>query len=152
MPAAVQQQCFGGRELRKFDQVNRLAIPAKFRSRYGNTVYLLKNFQGDKCIIMYSEEDYLTVYDNIAKSFSGAMLTRVQRLFVENTDMAVMDKAGRITVSPEFQKFAPAAILFPGLIINNPDRIELWNESNWNSQFTEEELPDLSNFNISPRI
>ncbi len=150
MPAAVQQQCFGGRELRKFDQVNRLAIPAKFRSRYGNTVYLLKNFQGDKCIILYSEEDYIKVYDNIAKSFSGAMLTRVQRLFVENTDMAVMDKAGRITVNPEFQKFAE--LDGEALIINNPDRIELWNEKNWNSQFTEEELPDLSNFNISPRI
>ncbi len=150
MPAAVQQQCFGGRELRKFDQINRIAIPAKFRSRYGNTVYLFKNFQGDKCIIMYSEEDYIKVYDNIAKTYSGEMLTRVQRLFVDNTDMAVLDKAGRITVSPEYQKFAE--LEGEALIISNPDRLELWNEANWKSQFEEKDLPDLSLFNISPRI
>ncbi len=111
---------------------------------------MFKNFQGDKYISMYSEEDYKKVYDNIAKTYSGEMLTRVQRLFVDNTDMAVLDKAGRITVSPEYQKFAE--LEGEALIISNPDRLELWNEANWKSQFEEKDLPDLSLFNISPRI
>lgn len=150
MPAAPQQQCYGGCELRKFDQVNRLAIPAKFRSRYGSTVYLLKNFLGDKCIIMYSEEAYLKVYNNIANDYSGAELAIVQRLFTQSSDMATMDKAGRITVSEEFQEFAE--LKGEALIVNSPDRIELWNKDNLDRKLEAAKSIDLTKFNISPGI
>lgn len=149
MSAAEQKDCLGGRELRKFDQVNRIAIPARFRSRYGNTVYLFKNFQSNDCVVIYSEEDYLKVYDNISKSYTGAALTYVQRLFLDNIDMAVIDKAGRITLKPDFIEFAE--LQDEALIICHPDRLELWNQSRWDAQFTPEAMPDLSQFNLSPR-
>lgn len=150
MPADVQQQCFGGREVRKFDQVSRLAIPNKFRARYGSKVYLFKNIQTRDSVIVYSEEDFLKVYDNLAKTYSGAQLTMIQRMFVDNVDMAPMDKAGRITVKQDFIDYA--GLKEEVLIVCNPDRLELWDEEKWNSQFAAPaELPDLSLLNISPR-
>ncbi len=149
MPAAEMKNCLGGRELRKFDQVNRIAIPTRFRSRYGDTVYLFKNFQSNDCVVVYSEEDYLKVYDNISKSYTGAALTYVQRLFLDNIDMATIDKSGRITLKPDFIEFA--GLENEALIICHPDRLELWNEGKWNAQFVPEEMPDLSMFNLSPR-
>ncbi len=149
MPAAAQPECFGGRELRKFDQVNRITIPTRFRSRYGNTVYLFKNFQSNDCIVVYSEEDYLKVYDGLADVYSGAELTYVQRLFSNNIDMAVIDKAGRITIKPDFIEFAGLAD--EALVIAHPDRIELWNQDRWEAQFKQPIVPDLSRFSLSPK-
>jgi MraZ protein len=149
MPAAAQQECLGGRELRKFDQLNRISIPTKFRARYGNTVYLFKNFQSKDCIVVYSEEDYLKVYDGISKSYTGAALTMVQRLFLDNIDMATVDKAGRITLKPDFIEFADLGE--EALVICHPDRLELWNQARWDAQFEQSIMPDLSAFNLSPR-
>lgn len=149
MPAGAQPNCLGGSEVRKFDQVNRITIPTRFRARYGNTVYLFKNFQSNDCIVVYSEEDYLKVYDNLAKVYTGAELTYVQRLFSNNIDMAVLDKAGRITIKPDFIEFA--GLTDEALIIAHPDRIELWNQDRWDAQFTTPIVPDLSKFNLSPR-
>ena len=149
MPAAAQPDCLGGKELRKFDQVNRITIPTRFRSRYGNTVYLFKNFQSNDCIVVYSEQDYLDVYNGLAEVYSGAELTYVQRLFANNIDMAVIDKAGRITLKPDFIEFA--GLVDEALIIAHPDRIELWNQERWDSQFNQTITPDLSKFSLSPR-
>jgi len=149
MSAAPQLDCLGGRELRKFDQANRLTIPPRFRSRYDNAVYLFKNFQSKDCIVLYSEEDYIKVFDNISKVYTGEVLTKVQQLFINNIDMATMDKSGRISIKPDFIEFA--GLGEEALMICFPDRIEIWDPAKWDAQFKEEELPDLSAFNISPR-
>ena len=152
MPAAAVQQCFGGSQICKFDQMNRLTLPVKFRARYGNTVYLMKNIQDpdDKCILGYTEEDFVKVYDNLAKVYSGRQLTLVQRLFMDNCEMATIDSSGRVTFKPEYREFAD--LTEDAKVISNPDRLEFWNKDNWAKQFeSEEAIPDLSQIILSPR-
>ena len=151
MPAAIQQ-CFGGSQVCKFDQLNRLTLPVKFRARYGNTVYLMKNLQdpNDNCILGYTEEDYVKVYDNLSKYFSGKALTLAQRKFVDNSEMVTIDSSGRITVKPEFREFAELDV--DAKIISNPDRLEFWNKDKLNAQLEEEaEELDFSGISLSPR-
>ena len=150
MSAGIQPDCLGGREIRKFDSMNRVVIPAPFRSRYGNVVYLFKNFQNNDCVVVYSEEDYLKVYNGIAKTYTGAELAFMQNLFTDHIDMCVIDKAGRITLKQDFLDFAEMED--EALVICQPNRIELWNEEKWNAQFKPEAMPDLSKFNISPTM
>ena len=153
MPAAPVHESLGGREFRTFDQTRRLSIPSKFRFRYGSTVYLLKNFQaeGEECIVVYTEDDYLKVYDGIAKSYDGAELTFMQRYFANNISMASIDKAGRVSLPEDFLEYSGLNNEQGALLICQPDRLELWNEEKWNKLFDVEIKPDFSKFNISPR-
>ncbi|MBR0112385.1 MAG: hypothetical protein IJM02_01425 [Clostridia bacterium] len=153
MPAAPVHESLGGKEYRLFDQTRRLSIPSKFRFRYGSTVYLLRNFQaeGEECIVVYNEEDYLKVYDGLAKSYDGAELTFMQRFFSQNISMASIDKAGRVSIPEDFLSYAELNEVPGALLVCHPDRLELWNEGKWNKLFDVPVKPDFSRFNISPR-
>ncbi len=153
MPAAPEHESLGGKEFRQFDQSRRLSIPVKFRFRYGGTVYLLKNFQmpGEECIVVYNEEDYVKVYDGLARSYDGAELTYMQRYFANSVCMANIDKAGRVSIPDDFLAHAELSEEPGALLVCQPDRLELWNEEKWNKLFDVEVKPDFSKFNISPR-
>ena len=44
---------FAGKELRKFDQVNRMSIPPGFRKDLGETVYMMKSIYKEPCLMIF---------------------------------------------------------------------------------------------------
>lgn len=151
MPAPQLLPSLGGQELRKFDQANRLTIPAKFITDFGSKVYLFKNFQSNDCIVLYNEEDYLSVYYGLEESYSGKELSAVQNYFIDHIFMAVIDKAGRISLRQDYIDFA--GLKEEVLIVRQPNRLEIWDPDKWNKKVSEEAVEniDFSKFSISPK-
>ncbi len=151
MPAAPLQPSKGGQELRKFDQINRITLPAKFTTDFGTKVYLFKNFQNNQCIVLYTEEDYLSVYYGLEDVFSGEELSLAQNYFIDHIDMAAIDKSGRVTLKQDFIEFA--GLKEEVLIVRQPNRLEIWDPEKWREYNSPEKLKkmDMSRISISPK-
>ena len=137
MAANEEICCFGGKEVRKIDSASRVSIPASFRSRLGQTVYLLKSLSKEPCVIIYSEEGWQEYYKNLSNIYEGKLLTKFQRRSVGNVDMAVVDKCGRIVLKKDVLDFT--GITEEALVVCYPDRVEIWNEQNWLSAFEDDD-------------
>jgi hypothetical protein len=60
-----------GKEIRKFDQVNRMAIPPSFRKELGETVIIMKSIHKEPCLILFSEEEWANFSYGVISAFSG---------------------------------------------------------------------------------
>ncbi len=141
VPAGPVQECLCGTELRKIDSAGRLSIPAGFRSRFGSSVYLLKALSGDKCLIVYTEEGWLSYYNGLSAKYEGRALVVKQRRSIGNSKRSLVDKDGRIIISPDFLDFA--GVENEALVVCYPDRVEIWSEENWHRALEDFEEDDV---------
>lgn len=141
-------QCFGGSELRKFDAMGRIAIPNKFRGRFGNEnkAYLFKNIHSNESLILYTEEGWKKVYNKLS-SLPNDVKAYMQDEFISRIDMLSMDKAGRITVRQDFKEYAELGDEV--IILCYPDRIEIRDPEKWEHRQKPASLPDFSTLDIS---
>ncbi len=118
-----------GQYTRKFDQANRVAIPTELREGLGNTVFVLKAIYGEKCLVLYSVEEWETFSRDFVDAYSGAMQATAQRKLSSRVDKVTVDKSGRILLKEDYKAFADLTdeVYITGMM----NRAELWNYSNW---------------------
>lgn len=118
-----------GKEIRKFDQVNRMAIPPSFRESLGTTVFVLKSIHEEPCLLLMSEESWGAFNEKFKSKFSGPQLIAAQRWLADRVDKVTVDKSGRITVKDEYKEYAnlDEDVYVVGIM----NRIELWNYNAW---------------------
>lgn len=118
-----------GKELRKFDQVNRMSLPPKFRKGLGDDIVILKPIHKEPCLILFSSEGWDNFSDIVLEKFDGAKRADAQRRLANRSDVVIPDKSGRITLKDDFKAYASLGeeVLAVGLT----DRVELWNPETW---------------------
>jgi len=120
---------FIGEYNHNMDAKGRIAVPAKFRDVLKEGAVVTKGL--DNCLFLYSREAWekiavklanLPVSQSKARAFSRLMLAGAMDL--------EFDSQGRITLPEYLRKFAnlDKKTVIAGLY----DRLELWNEEDWN--------------------
>ncbi len=134
-----------GKELRKFDQVNRMSLPPKFRKGLGDDIVIMKSIHKEPCLILFSEEAWDAFSENVLSSFEGAKQADAQRKLANRSDTVALDKSGRISLKDDFKAYASLGedVLAVGLT----DRVELWNPATWEEWYgADEEDADDDDF------
>jgi len=129
-----------GQYTRKFDQANRVAIPSELREGLGNTVFVLKAIYGEKCLVLYSAEEWENFSRDFVDAYSGAMQATAQRKLSNRVDKVTVDKSGRILLKDDYKAFANLTdeVYISGVM----NRVELWNYSNWEEWNAEVDASD----------
>lgn len=120
---------FAGKELRKFDQVNRMSIPPSFRKDLGETVFILKSIHDEPCLVIFSEEEWVNFSVGFISSFIGKKQAKAQRKLADRVEKLTVDKSGRISIKEDFKEYAN--LEDEVLVVGTMDRVELWTPENW---------------------
>lgn len=118
-----------GQSTHSLDAKNRIAVPVKFRNALGESFVLFRAMNGDKCLFLYSMEDWETLMSEVNSRPVSRELTEYQRRIYANLYEVEPDKQGRITLPAEFCKFA--GFDREVFVLGAGKRVELWNPSEW---------------------
>lgn len=120
-----------GKESRKFDQVNRIALPTCFRKEIGETAILMKSVHNEPCLMLFTEQGWEDFSYAFIYSYDEPMKrAKAQRRLADRVEKVTVDKTGRITIKDDFKSYAQLTddAYFVGIM----DRVEIWNVENWN--------------------
>ena len=138
---------FAGKELRKFDQVNRMSIPPSFRKDLGETVFIMKSIHKEPCLVIFCEEEWVIFSQGFISSFSGEKQARAQRKLADRVEKLTVDKSGRISIKDDFKAYA--GLDEEVLVVGTMDRVELWTPENWAAWCSDDDDDDLDFSNVS---
>lgn len=120
---------FIGEYQHNLDDKGRLAVPAKFRQLLAKGAVVTKGL--DNCLFLYPRAKW----EEIAQKFANLPISQAKaRAFARHMLAGAMpvefDSQGRITLPEYLRKFGQLKkeTIIAGLF----DRLEIWNESNWN--------------------
>lgn len=137
---------FAGKEIRKFDQVNRMSIPPGFRKDLGETVYMMKSIYKEPCLMLFSEEEWEIFSEGFISAFSGEKQAKAQRKLADRVEKLTVDKSGRISIKDDFKAYA--ALTDEVLAVGTMNRVELWTPENWDA-FNADDDDDFDFGNVS---
>jgi MraZ protein len=125
------------------DDKKRLAIPPKFRQTLGKKAVITIGLE--QCLFLFSAKDWGILAKKISKLPLGQADARgFSRIMLAGAMEANIDSLGRILV-PDYLK--SRALLKKKVVIAGIfDRIEIWDEKNWNDykQKTEKEVGNMA--------
>lgn len=111
------------------DAKNRIALPAKFRKEIGKKAVITRGL--DKCLFLYTFEEWQRVAENLSKLPVGQTINRsFVRLFLAGARDVDIDNLGRILIPDYLKEYA--GLLQNTAIIGVHKRVEIWNQENWN--------------------
>lgn len=118
-----------GEYLHTIDNKNRLSVPSKFRKELGSTIIVTRGL--DKCLFLYTVEEWKVLAEKLAKLPWGKAETRsfVRTMIAGATDVEV-DSLGRILL-PDYLKVY-AGLKEAATIVGLYNRVEIWNPELWN--------------------
>ncbi|PLX21128.1 cell division/cell wall cluster transcriptional repressor MraZ [Candidatus Parcubacteria bacterium] len=119
---------FIGEYNHNLDAKGRLAVPAKLRSMLEDGAVVTRGL--DNCLFLYPKKEW----EDIAKKLSSLPISQAKarafsRLMLAGAMDVEFDNQGRITLPEYLRKFANLnkKTIIAGLY----DRLEIWNESDW---------------------
>jgi MraZ protein len=116
---------FYGEHERQIDEKSRLALPSEHRDELGQFCFLTKGM--DRCIAIYTEEDFADVAAGIVAEVAAGRLHRnVQRSFAASATRVRIDAQGRIMLPEALLQFADLAKSSPAVVVGNVDTVEVW--------------------------
>lgn len=136
-----------GKETRKFDQVNRMAIPPSFRKELGETVIVMKSIHKEPCLILFSEEEWANFSYGVISAFTGEKQAAAQRRLADRVEKVTVDKSGRISIKDDYKAYA--GLEDEVLAVGAMNRVELWTPENWAAWNAESENDDFDFGDIS---
>ncbi|MBZ9572979.1 division/cell wall cluster transcriptional repressor MraZ [Patescibacteria group bacterium] len=125
------------------DDKKRLAIPGKFRQLLGKKAVITRGL--DNCLFLYPMKEW----GKLAKKLSQLPLSQADargfaRIMLAGAMEVNLDRLGRILIPDYLKKYASLQkkVVIAGLY----NRIEIWDEKNWNfyKQKTEKEAGDIA--------
>lgn len=114
---------FTGTYQNTIDSKNRMIIPARYRDVLGGRCMLTRGF--DRCLYIYSLEDYGVLVEKIRKlPQSDRDVRKFIRAFFSNTEECNLDAQGRILIPQHLREYAG---INKNLVTKGAlDKIEIW--------------------------
>lgn len=115
---------------RQLDERGRIILPSKIRSMTGNTVYVTQA-PFDKCLHLYTEEEWETVADKINKlpTATDRNAAAFVRVFFGKATSVQVDKQGRVPIAPRLLEYA--GLSKDVVLVGANTRLELWDSETW---------------------
>lgn len=132
-----------GEYLHNLDEKKRLIIPSKFRYELGEVVVITRGLE--KCLFVYSKEDFQRITDKLATiPFTKKEARSFMRFFLSGATQVEFDKQGRITIPSSLTNYAN--INKECVVLGTGDRLEIWDQSSWNEFFdsTKDDMSDIA--------
>jgi MraZ protein len=127
---------FLGTHQPRLDDKGRLFLPAKFRDELAEGVVLTKG--QDRCLYGFPLAEWSRITDQMAAAPLTAKTARdFGRMFFSGASHEVPDKQGRVTVPPALRQYA--GLTRECVVIGAHTRIEVWDQSAWDSFIAEQE-------------
>jgi MraZ protein len=124
---------FYGEYIHSIDRKGRLILPARFRDvckEYGFEKFFVTRGL-DKCLFMFSEEEWRTVEQKFkSMPFTKQETRSFNRLFFSGAVEVIPDKQGRFIIPQYLKNYAN--IKRDTIVIGVSNRIEIWNTETWN--------------------
>ena len=114
---------FTGTYQNSIDSKNRMIIPSRYRDQLGGRCMLTRGF--DRCLYIYSMEDYEVLVNKIRKlPQSDRDVRKFIREFFSNTEECHLDSQGRILIPQHLRDYAG---INKNLVTKGAlDKIEIW--------------------------
>lgn len=115
------------------DAKGRIAVPAKFRALLDNGAVVTRGL--DHSLFLYSKPEWEKIAEKLAAlPISQSNSRAFARLMLAGAFDVELDKQGRVVIPEYLRKFANISkkVVAAGLY----DRVELWDEQNWNEYKT----------------
>lgn len=112
------------------DAKKRVAVPAKFRREIGEKAVVTKG--QEKCLLVYSVSEWEKVAEKLGQLPTGSADNRnFLRVLLSGAAEVDIDALGRILIPDYLKQFAELKekVVIAGLY----KKLEIWDESNWNS-------------------
>lgn len=112
------------------DNKNRISLPSKFRKELGKNFVVTRGL--DNCLFIYSQKEWKTISQKLGELGMGQSDTRgFNRFMLAGAIEVSVDSVGRILIPDHLKSFAniDTKVVFAGVY----NRIEVWNESSWDS-------------------
>ncbi|MHB1130795.1 MAG: division/cell wall cluster transcriptional repressor MraZ [Chloroflexota bacterium] len=110
------------------DDKGRVAIPARFRSRFGDGLVVTRGLE--RCLLVYTAADWAVLAERIAKLPLTQSDARAFTRFLFSGAMdALLDRQGRIVIPTYLREYA--AIGEEVVIIGANTRLEIWDRQSW---------------------
>jgi MraZ protein len=112
------------------DDRGRIAIPAKYRSDFGNRPAVITPAP-EGCLMVFPEPAFEEMTKNDMANVPATSLQgrRLRRRFNPRAFDAELDRQGRILVPPGLR--VHAGLEGPVLVVGNYEYLELWNPERW---------------------
>jgi MraZ protein len=113
----------------RIDAKFRLVLPAKIREKLSDVVVLAAGL--DKCVSLYSEEDWGEFADKIKNLpfYSNAKLRDFSRVMLGSAHETPIDGMGRVLLPSVLRDYAQ---LEQEVVISGAgDHVEIWNQGRW---------------------
>lgn len=124
------------------DGKNRMIVPAKYRNQLGGTCMLAAGF--DKCLYIYSMEDWEILVEKISKlRQTDRDVRRFIRQFFSNAEECNLDSQGRIHIPQNLIRYA--GINKDLITLGALDKIEVWSREVYHDP-EDENLMDNEDF------
>lgn len=114
---------FTGTYQNSIDSKNRMIIPSRYRDQLGGHCMLTRGF--DRCLYIYSMDDYVVLVNKIRKlPQSDRDVRKFIREFFSNTEECHLDSQGRILIPQHLRDYAG---INKNLVTKGAlDKIEIW--------------------------
>ena len=110
------------------DAKKRVAVPARFRKELGRGVVVTHGF--DKCLFVYSKENWQKLASKLATLPVGKRTTRgLNRFIFGGAVLSDIDSLGRILIPDFLRSFADLKTKV--VIVGVHERLEIWDEKHW---------------------
>jgi len=120
---------FIGEYSHNIDDKGRMAVPAKFRSKLKSGAVVTRGL--DNCLFLFSKEEWQKLAEKVANTpISQSNSRAFARFMLAGASEAEFDKQGRILL-PEYLR-GHANLKKKAIIAGLYNRIEIWEENNWN--------------------
>lgn len=120
---------FIGEYQHSIDEKGRVAIPVKFRNLLKKGAVVTRGI--DNCLFLYPKEQWNKIAGKLANMpVSQARARAFSRLMLAGAMEADFDNQGRISLPEYLRGFA--GLKKKAIIAGLYDRLEIWDEENWN--------------------
>ena len=111
------------------DDKGRLIIPSKFREDIGDKFVATRGLDG--CLFVYAMNEWEKIISKLKElPFTKKDARTFNRFFMSGAAVCEFDKQGRINISTPLINYAN--LNKNCVIIGVSERLEIWNEQNWN--------------------
>jgi MraZ protein len=116
---------FVGEHERQLDDKGRIAIPAEYRDRLGESCYLVKG--ADRCIDVVPVTTFEAEAERlIALEQAGQISRNHRRAMASSASLARIDKQGRVNIQPNLLGYADLSLEQRAMVVGNFDRLQIW--------------------------
>lgn len=115
----------------KIDEKGRTPLPPRFRDELRQGMVMTQGLE--KCITVYSMEEWQTISDKMAaQSVSRSKARRITRFTFATAFMAELDAQGRVAIPATLRQYA--GIDDVAVIAGVNTHFELWSKENWEAE------------------